>query len=764
MSKIWITWFNYTKRYIKQVYGEEAWEEIMWRCGDPLADIHFAKLRGEKEELRDEIWITWFNYTKRYIKQVYGEEAWEEIMWRCGDPLADIHFAKLRGEKEEYEAEEFGAEESINPKDYIGIIFLDQHGNGHTSTLLNTYDLRFGERGSTYFKALREALDEGVKRGDYEGYKIKKETPIPLQDEDYVYERRYNDEYEYVVRLMGDKFFYGDSDIPIVKNKYTINEGEPKFADMVILNVIPKEKTELMDGLGSLFGAERYEPTPKEIRFLVRNLRAVWIKYERGIYDEDDVIQKMERILYHTGVMQEEYEAEEFGAEGERTFTVSKGPKRMYIVVEYNDGKELFLDGDGQKQFMEELAEAEATGDEILVEKIFGVGSDYHGIAEEVVEAEEFGVESWYDIPESNKMHQLNLDGAELLVLREAITNAYHPRKYEPFDEEETRMLKRMKDKIHKKLGLNQWLRHLSDKEVEDLGAEEFEAEFKGREGVWLYRYPLSYRPNEQGITVFKDKEDWLPIWEKLCEDYIQMRNREGLEVFERQMQEKREDFPHLSDEELEEQFPTSFAYWKRQTIQIPQAIDDMVVRFNQQGDENGVYGIDFGNKRYNPSGNHINNAHTITYRDYHAFVFYPFGDNEYYEAEEFEATKNCVWCGSTENICCTNEASQNSVKGIKNRFGEEVIESFPMSNPTEEEYVCDECCFICGDKSVLIPNLIESSEMGHPESFEATKGIDTYAQPFEELRIKPSKAKVGILLASIVAGGLLYANKMKED
>ena len=65
------------------------------------------------------------------------------------------------------------------------------------------------------------------------------------------------------------------------------------------------------------FGAERYEPTPKEIRFLVRNLRAVWIKYERGIYDEDDVIQKMERILYHTGVMQEEYEAEEFEAEVE---------------------------------------------------------------------------------------------------------------------------------------------------------------------------------------------------------------------------------------------------------------------------------------------------------------------------------------------------------------------------------------------------------------------------------------------------------------
>ena len=49
-------------------------------------------------------------------------------------------------------------------------------------------------------------------------------------------------------------------------------------------------------------------------------------------------------------------------------------------------------------------------------------------------------------------------------------------------------------------------------------------------------------------------------------------------------------------------------------------------------------------------------------------------------------------------------------------------------------------------------------------ESFEATKGIDTYSQPFEELRIKPSKAKVGILLASIVASGVWFVNKMKED
>lgn len=84
-------------------------------------------------------------------------------------------------------------------------------------------------------------------------------------------------------------------------------------------------------------------------------------------------------------------------------------------------------------------------------------------------------------------------------------------------------------------------------------------------------------------------------------------------------------------------------------------------------------------------------------------------------KAETFEAdSSNCVWCGSG-NVCCTNEDSQNKVKGIKNRFGEYAIEASPMPHPTKEEYVCGNCCFIHGDKSVLIPNLIESSEVGHP-------------------------------------------------
>jgi len=65
----------------------------------------------------------------------------------------------------------------------------------------------------------------------------------------------------------------------------------------------------------------------------------------------------------------------------QRSFRVQMGPKGMYLVIEYEDGKELFMDD--YEQFMMELQQAEATGDERLVEMQFGVGSDYHNIAEE---------------------------------------------------------------------------------------------------------------------------------------------------------------------------------------------------------------------------------------------------------------------------------------------------------------------------------------------------------------------------------------------
>ena len=66
------------------------------------------------------------------------------------------------------------------------------------------------------------------------------------------------------------------------------------------------------------FEAERYEPTPKEIHHLVKNLRAIWTKHEKGVYDEDEVLQKLESLLYNTGVMQEGYGAESFEAEDSR--------------------------------------------------------------------------------------------------------------------------------------------------------------------------------------------------------------------------------------------------------------------------------------------------------------------------------------------------------------------------------------------------------------------------------------------------------------
>ena len=52
--------------------------------------------------------------------------------------------------------------------------------------------------------------------------------------------------------------------------------------------------------------SNRYEPTEEEIATLVRVLRGIWTKYEKGIYDDDDVLGKTESLLYRTGVMQEE--------------------------------------------------------------------------------------------------------------------------------------------------------------------------------------------------------------------------------------------------------------------------------------------------------------------------------------------------------------------------------------------------------------------------------------------------------------------------
>jgi len=38
---------------------------------------------------------------------------------------------------------------------------------------------------------------------------------------------------------------------------------------------------------------------------LVKNLKAIWKGYKAYIFDDDEVLGKIEMLLYHTGVMQE---------------------------------------------------------------------------------------------------------------------------------------------------------------------------------------------------------------------------------------------------------------------------------------------------------------------------------------------------------------------------------------------------------------------------------------------------------------------------
>tara|TARA_B100000902_G_C26533973_1_gene539232 strand:+ start:263 stop:436 length:174 start_codon:yes stop_codon:yes gene_type:complete len=56
--------------------------------------------------------------------------------------------------------------------------------------------------------------------------------------------------------------------------------------------------------------SDRYEPTQKDIKALVAGLRRLWTKYERNNWavdgiDQDTLTERLERLLYMTGVMQE---------------------------------------------------------------------------------------------------------------------------------------------------------------------------------------------------------------------------------------------------------------------------------------------------------------------------------------------------------------------------------------------------------------------------------------------------------------------------
>jgi hypothetical protein len=78
MNKIWLSWFIYIRKYINEVYGVEAWEEIMTVCGDPLADIHFTKLRGEEELAQTRECLWWCYDLKRFGNEM-KDENWDFI-------------------------------------------------------------------------------------------------------------------------------------------------------------------------------------------------------------------------------------------------------------------------------------------------------------------------------------------------------------------------------------------------------------------------------------------------------------------------------------------------------------------------------------------------------------------------------------------------------------------------------------------------------------------------------------------------------------
>ena len=64
------------------------------------------------------------------------------------------------------------------------------------------------------------------------------------------------------------------------------------------------------------------------------------------------------------------------------TYEIEYGPKRLYTVINWTDGKSLFLDGDSELIFMEEYMGARQLRDYEWVEKLFGIGSEWHGIAD----------------------------------------------------------------------------------------------------------------------------------------------------------------------------------------------------------------------------------------------------------------------------------------------------------------------------------------------------------------------------------------------
>ena len=118
-----------------------------------------------------------------------------------------------------------------------------------------------------------------------------------------------------------------------------------------------------------------YQTLHNAEKFVAENPNDNFEVKPHGTTDDGD------KVYYVVKKMNETFEiAWELMKSDGRSFRLNFGPKNLYLVIEYDDGKELFMQD--YDSFLEEFRQAEAMVDEDYLEMMYGVGSEYHGIAQ----------------------------------------------------------------------------------------------------------------------------------------------------------------------------------------------------------------------------------------------------------------------------------------------------------------------------------------------------------------------------------------------
>jgi len=114
---------------------------------------------------------------------------------------------------------------------------------------------------------------------------------------------------------------------------------------------------------------------------------------------------------------------------------------------------------------------------------------------------------------------------------------------------------------------------------------------YEGKEGIWIYAPNYDSLPNERVMKIYRTKEEWFPIWEEMCEKFVEESTARWQKPFETQLRQARNDYPNLSDEELKREV-LHFDYWLSKYEEAPVRARDSVVRRTEEGDEIGFYDI----------------------------------------------------------------------------------------------------------------------------------------------------------------------------